>query len=413
MEKNIFKIKNQQNYRMLILITVMCLIAGIYRNGIMTLFPFLQDEFNLNRTQVGFYSTFLYISSTSVTIFTGRIADFWGVKKSMLWGLLFTGLFIFLHSVSFNFISLLIFASITGIGFSIIMPTSSKGIAEWFIDNNKSTAMGIMTLGYPIGGVLGSLFLPYIGENFSWRVDVIIIGLLFLAGGLIFNKFYKSKEVNLKTKKEEGGSLLSNVGIFLKNKYLRMLCIIGVMFGIASSIVVTHFTLFLYTDLKFSAVIAGIGFMFIQIGSMIGRPFWGFLNDRHFGDVKRYGFLIVGLLLSITSASFFLLSNLKVSIYLIFFLAFLLGASGRGWQGLYFAAVSDQVGNSVTGLGIGLSLVFVRLGIIIGPPTFGFIADRYNSYYISWLILGIVFLIFIIISYFYLDKYNRSKKEII
>ena len=107
MEKNIFKIKYQQNYKMLILITIMCLIAGIYRNGIMTLFPFLQDEFNLNRTQVGLYSTFLYISSTSVTIFTGRVADFWGVKKSMLWGLLFTGLFIFLHSVSFNFISLI------------------------------------------------------------------------------------------------------------------------------------------------------------------------------------------------------------------------------------------------------------------------------------------------------------------
>jgi MFS family permease len=89
-------------------------------------------------------------------------------------------------------------------------------------------------------------------------------------------------------------------------------------------------------------------------------------------------------------------------------LTFLLGLSARGWQGLYFSAVSEQVGEKDTGLGIGLSLVFVRIGLLSGPPLFGLIADFNNSYTKSWLLLGIIIFISIIISYYFLFKFNHK-----
>jgi MFS family permease len=88
------------------------------------------------------------------------------------------------------------------------------------------------------------------------------------------------------------------------------------------------------------------------------------------------------------SLVFAFLNNYNPSIFLIIFLGFMLGGTGRGWQGLYFSAVSEQVGEEKTGIGVGLSLVFVRLGIILGPPIFGFIADKAGSYSYSWLILA-------------------------
>ena len=75
------------NWKILMIITSAGFTAGIYRNGIMTLFSFLQSDFGLTRAQVGLYSTFLFLSMFAVVIFAGRIADYFGVKQSIFWGL--------------------------------------------------------------------------------------------------------------------------------------------------------------------------------------------------------------------------------------------------------------------------------------------------------------------------------------
>lgn len=404
---------NKFNWQILLIIMFAGIIAGIYRNGIMTLFPFLQEEYSLSRAQVGLYSTFLYISSTGVAIFSGRFADHWGVKRSMIGGLLLMGVFIFLHSLAPSFMFILVFAMLTGFGFSIIVPTSSKGIAEWYPAEKQSTVMGLMTLGFPIGGVIGSLVLPWIGENFGWRTDILLIGALLFLAAILFKYFYKDKPKKVKTneeKNERDNSLFEDISIILKNKYMLTLCLLGGMFGLASGIVATHFTLFLYMDYGYTEVIAGIGFMVLQVGSMASRPFWGLVNDRIFNNQKRYGFLIVGIIIGFVSLVFAIMSNYSPSLPLILFFAFLLGGSGRGWQGLYFSAVSEQVGEDDTGLGIGVSMVFVRLGILSGPPIFGYFADQADSYSYSWLLLGIIMTAVIIVSYYFLTKFNSLKE---
>ncbi|MCF8001141.1 MAG: MFS transporter [Halanaerobiales bacterium] len=404
---------NKFNWQILLIIMFAGIIAGIYRNGIMTLFPFLQEEYSLSRAQVGLYSTFLYISSTGVAIFSGRFADHWGVKRSMIGGLILMGVFIALHSLAPSFMFILIFALLTGLGFSIIVPTSSKGIAEWYPAENQSTVMGLMTLGFPIGGVIGSLVLPWIGKNFGWRSDIILISVLLFLAALLFKYYYKDKpkKVKNKEKKEKRkNSLFEDITIILKNKYMLTLCLLGIMFGLASGIVATHFTLFLYMDYGYTEVLAGIGFMVLQLGSMASRPFWGLVNDRVFNNQKRYGFLILGIIISLVSIVLAVMSNYSPSLPIILFFAFLLGGSGRGWQGLYFSAVSEQVGEDDTGLGIGLSMVFVRLGILSGPPIFGYFADQADSYSYSWLLLGIIMISVIIVSYYFLTKFNSLKE---
>lgn len=404
---------NKFNWKILLIIMFAGIITGIYRNGIMTLFPFLQEEYSLSRAQVGLYSTFLYISSTGVAIFSGRFADYWGVKRSMIGGLLLMGIFISLHSLAPTFMFILIFAMLTGFGFSIIVPTSSKGIAEWYPAEKQSTVMGLMTLGFPIGGVIGSLVLPWIGKNFGWRSDIILIAALLFLAAFLFKYFYKDKPKKVKTteeKNERDNFLFEDISIILKNKYMLTLCLLGGMFGLASGIVATHFTLFLYMDYGYTEVIAGIGFMVLQVGSMASRPFWGLINDRVFNNQKRYGFLILGIIISFVSIVFAIMSNYSPSLLLIMFFAFLLGGSGRGWQGLYFSAVSEQVGEDDTGLGIGLSMVFVRLGILSGPPIFGYFADQADSYSYSWLLLGIIMTAVIIVSYYFLTKFNSLKE---
>jgi predicted MFS family arabinose efflux permease len=397
------------NWRVLIIITAAGFFAGVYRNGIMTLFPFLQSEFGLTRAQVGLYSTFLFFSMAVVVIFSGRIADYFGVKRSIFWGLSFMGIFIILHSLANGFIMLMLFALLNGLGLSIILPSTSKAVAEWFSGENKATAMGIMTMGFALGGVAGASVLPWLGVQLGWKMLVILLGALFLIVGLIFYMTYNDKNNNSKqVKEDDDNSFVSNISIFFSNKYLLLLCILGIVFGAVSGVVVTHFSFFLFTDYGFTEVTAGLGFMVLQIGSMAGRTGWGYLNDKLFDGVERRGFLVVGILMSVISLIFAYLSNFNPALPVILILAFLLGATGRGWHGLYFSEVSDQVGEEKAGMGVGLSLLFIRIGIIVGPPIFGYIADMAGTYSYSWLLLGIVTIASILIINYLLIQYQEK-----
>src|SRR6056297_1819796 len=401
---------NEFNWKVLMIITAAGFFAGVYRNGIMTLFPFLQAEFDLTRAQVGLYSTFLFISMAVVVLFSGRIADYFGVKRSIFWGLSFMGVFITLHSLANGFILLMLFAMLNGLGLSIILPSTSKAVAEWFRGDNQATAMGIMTMGFALGGVAGASVLPWLGVQLGWKMLVILLGGLFLIVGAVFYFTYQDKNNNSdQVKKDSNNSFLKNIGSFFNNKYLVLLCVLGIIFGAVSGVVVTHFSFFLFTDYNFSEVTAGLGFMVLQVGSMVGRTGWGYLNGKLLGGVERRGFFIVGILMSLVSLAFAFLSNFNPALPIIMVLAFLLGATGRGWHGLYFSEVSDQVGEEKAGMGIGLSLLFIRIGIIVGPPIFGYIADRTGTYAYSWLLLGIITIVFVITLNYFLLMYKDKK----
>ncbi|MBS3811879.1 MAG: MFS transporter [Halanaerobiales bacterium] len=406
------KNNNKFNWKILIVITFAGFASGIYRNGIMTLFPFLQSDFNLSRAQVGLYSSFLFISMALSVIFAGRIADYFGVKKSIFWGLLLLGLFVILHSFANNFALLMLFATLSGLGLSIILPSTSKAVSEWFKGDNQATAMGIMTTGLAMGGVFGASFLPWLTEKIGWQMTITFLGILFFITSFLFYYFYKDNNKNLykiDNKKDTDNTLLQNLRLFLTNKYLLMLCIIGIIFGVVSGIIVTHFSFFLYTDHNYSKITAGMGLMVLQIGSMFGRTGWSYLNNKFLGGVERKGFVLIGILSSIVILIFSFLNYFNPSLIFILFLAFMLGATGRGWHGLYFSEVSKQVGEENAGMGVGLALFFIRFGIIIGPPIFGLIADETNTYSYSWLSLSIIVFIVIIISNYFLNKYEDER----
>lgn len=404
---------NEFNWKVLMIITAAGFFAGVYRNGIMTLFPFLQAEFDLTKAQVGLYSTFLFISMAVVVLFSGRIADYFGVKRSIFWGLSFMGVFITLHSLANGFVLLMLFAMLNGLGLSIILPSTSKAVAEWFRGDNQATAMGIMTMGFALGGVAGASVLPWLGVQLGWKILVILLGILFLIVGTIFYFTYQDKNNNSdQVKNDSNNSFLINIGLFFSNKYLVLLCILGVIFGAVSGVVVTHFSFFLFTDYNFSEVTAGLGFMVLQVGSMVGRTGWGYLNGKLIGGVERRGFFIVGILMSLVSLAFAFLSNFNPTLPTIMVLAFFLGATGRGWHGLYFSEVSEQVGEEKAGMGIGLSLLFIRIGIITGPPIFGYVADRTGTYSYSWLLLGIITLVSVITLNYFLSQYQKDRKTV-
>ena len=392
------KEKDKFSWFMLFLIFFVGVATGIYRDGFSVLFPLLQEDFGLTRAQLGLHSTFFFLGNAFAALFTGRLVDLKGSKWGLIYGVFTMGFLCILHSIAPNFLILLLLGVLTGIAVSINLPSSTKGIIEYFPQKWRGTAFGIQSTGFPVGGMTGAILLSSLGVFLGWRKTIIFPGLIaFICVFAIFC-FYKDKKFKHNTidnkDNTKNTSFLKSYGQLLKNKELFNFSLFGFFLGAASGSISNHFTIFLYLDYHLSASVAGIGFAIVQLGSVFGRLGWGITCDKLLNFNKRKTFLYLGISFTLVSLMLGLcFKNISTPILILFVLAFLIGYSGRGWQGLYFASVSDMVEDKYNGIAIAFSSVFFRIGLMIGPPIFGFIADIRGSYDMSWILLGIVLLI--------------------
>ncbi|MFZ2331091.1 MAG: MFS transporter [Atribacterota bacterium] len=271
------------NWYALFILSLTSIITGIYRDGFASLFPFLQQDFHLSRAQLGLHSSFYYFAAASFAIYSGRVVDLKGAKWSLIFSGTIMALFYILHSIAPNFLIILILAGLTGASASFNMPSVNKGIVEWFSEKQRGTALGLQSMAFPIGGLLGAIALPFFGSILGWRRAMFIPGLMAILCALFLFNFYPERG---RVNNFQSGNLKDSISFWksisqlIKNRELLKISIFGFFLGVMSNAVTAHFTLFLFLDYGLPEVVAGLGFAFVQIGSVLGRAVWGILCDR-------------------------------------------------------------------------------------------------------------------------------------
>ncbi|MGI6574750.1 MAG: MFS transporter [bacterium] len=404
-------VKEEYNWRVLTIILSASIVTGIYRDGFAALFPLLQVEFGLTRAQLGLQFSFLFFVSMLASVFSGRAVDIWGGKKGMVIGLIFLGLLVIMHGIAPSYIYLLIIAAITGLGMSIIAPATNKGVMEWFPARMRATAMGVNSAGFPIGGAVAASLLPAVGIVLGWRLAIGVAGMIVLLAATFIFLFYRDRNIvkvkNSKGSTVKGGGVLAGIPQLLANRTMFFMGLLGFVLGLTSGAIAAHFTLFLYLDYGFSMAIAGLGFSIVQIGGGIGRPVWGLISDQFLNGNREKGILLIGILFVGLTLVFFFTKHMHIIILLV--LALLIGLTGRGWHGLYYAAMAERIGGDNTGTAIGFASIFIRLGLTVGAPVFGFLADLTGSYGLSWLLLGQIVFLLSLIVYYYTKRVSETE----
>ncbi|HNR65098.1 MAG TPA: MFS transporter, partial [Atribacterota bacterium] len=287
--------------RILIALFLPYLALSVAQNGFLGLLPFIRDEFDLSRVQVGYYSTFFFISASFLSVFSGNIVDSFGPKKSILLGIGSLGILLSLQGLSSLYSVILILSFLSGLGFSIITPSATKAVMLATPREKRAFSMGFTQSGFGMGGILGASILPFLGEKMGWRAAVQIAAGAVLLTGLWVYKLYHDNENDKNTihkpedKKSKKDTFREHLSFIIADKLLFRICFSGMLFGISEGALLAHFVVFLTDDLMISKVAAGLNFAALHLGGMAGLLGWGFFSDRFFRIDRRFGIFLIGL----------------------------------------------------------------------------------------------------------------------
>lgn len=359
--------------------------------SIQPLAPFLQQSLHLRHVHIGLMTSAFYLGALILSVPLGWFVDRFGVMWALVGSQFVVGTFILAVSQAHSFGMVLFFLVLGGIGYSGINPSSGKAIMGWFPWRGRATAMSIKQTGIPLGGALAAATLPALAQAFSWRAAFVVTGVVTVASGILTLFLYKEPG---------GGGIRQEPATFLykdwrrmleifRNRDLVLLNVLVVAYLALQMVVMTYLVLFFRDVLGRSVLVAGVFLSIAHIGGVIGRLMWGLLSDYAMAGRRRPVLLLNGGLSALMCFACAFLSPGHPS-WLLFLFVFVFGFSAIGWNGLYLTYVGELSGKDQAGAAMGASLTIIYVGVLLGPPLFGFAIDRTGSYALSWMIAAAV-----------------------
>ncbi len=253
----------------------------------------------LERT-LGFTPTENGIITAIRSLLQSISAPFWGwfsdrhSRKNILsFGCAFWGVFTFLMALGNNYVSILFFRALTGLGLAVIVPTAQSLIADYFEDNERGKAFGWLGLTGVLGAIIGTLYATAIADTQifgvdGWRVAFMTIATLSFLLGLAILKFAKdpirgSSEDELKGLVDEKVEARYKITTrdykkILGNKTFILIALQGVAGLIPWNSILFVIQWFEY--IGFDPIVAGLSFAIIAVGAALGNLFGGWVGDK-------------------------------------------------------------------------------------------------------------------------------------
>lgn len=377
------KVSGVSSYRwtILLLATLVQVGVSILQQAPAALGPVLIRDLDLSRAQIGLLSSAIWGGMLLGMLPVGLLIDRHGERRLIVAGVTAMALLVLWATQLRAFVLLLILFLLASIGAASSAPGGSKAIAAWFPSSRRGGAMGIRQTGVTIGGLAAAFLLPPVAVRFGWEAALGLGAGVTLVTVLLFALFYRElpevvdKSADSYPPRVLLGSIVRDRGFLATTGYAFVL--MGVQGSAAS-----YLTLSLHEEVGLSVVAAGAFLAVFQVGGIAGRIGWGVVSDK----IGRRGpvMLLVGLVAMGSCLAMASVGEGTV-IPLVAALAFLLGLSAMGWNGLYLTRLSESVPMHAAATAMGASLTIAFVGMFLASPLFGLAADLTGSYGASWL----------------------------
>ncbi len=365
---------------MVVFLTLLGSMANAFvQQGMPVLFPFIQDDFEATRAQLGLIAAGLGLGGVITAIPMGRLTDVVGVRILLPATLMVVAAELFLFSQIQSLMQAVLLALLIGAASSETGPGTAKAIMDWIRPRVRGVSMGINQTSVPISGLIAAVSFPLLAVTFGWRSAVLVLAIFTTVSSTVFLVVYRDKLVS--GAKGRRSILLESVALLAKNRAIWLASLSYAAVLAVHVVFVSYVILFLIEEQGMSEAVAS-GFLAIAwTGSIMGRVLWGLVSDLLGGRRAVVGIFVC--IMAMLCMALMTWLPLEASPVMIGVLVFFIGATALAWPGLYNALVVELSGPSLVGIGFGYVSIIARLGAFV-PPVFGLVVDRTNSYDMGW-----------------------------
>ncbi len=363
--------------------------------------PGIAAQWHPSKTALGWLQSMELAGMAIGSILLGGVADRIGRRATILGCLVVMSAGMFLATTASGIEVLSVYRVITGLGIGGTLAAINAVAAEFSNARTRNLSVSIMSIGYPIGAVVGGIIVTQLLKGHDWRA-VFYFGCAFTVlfiplvvwlvpesvPWLIRKQPARALERINRTLKRMGHAAIDALPSVAPEIRSRSSGDIFRPALIATTIIVTaayffHVMSFYYVAKWTPKIVVDMGFSQSQgsavltwanVGGMLGGALLGLLTLRY--DVKRLtmGVMVLGsLAVALFGRSAHQLGELSL------LCAFALFCTNAGIVGMYaiFAHVfPTHVRASGTGFAIGVG----RGGSVLGPPLAGWLFDQHYSF---------------------------------
>jgi len=389
----------KKRYITLLMIFITVVICYADRANLAVASAHIQQEFGINKAQMGYIFSAFAWTYTLFQIPGGWFLDRVGSKLTYFIAIFGWSLATLGQGFTNGLTGLLGLRAITGMFESPTFPTNNRMVTSWFPEQERASAIGFFTSGQFVGLAFLTPLLIWIQEILNWHWVFIFTGAIGLIWSLIWHVVYQSPRKSKGINAEEleyiaaGGGMVDGDAPTEKKIRTPMSAadwklvfnhkLVGVylgQFAVTSTLwfFLTWFPNYLTQEKHIGALTAGFMTTVPFMAAFFGVLLSGIVADRMVKSGKSIGFarktpIICGLLLStcIMGANY---TNDPIWIMVLMALAFF----GNGFASITWSLVSSLAPLRLIGLTGGIFNFFGGLGGVSVPLVVGYLAQDYG-----------------------------------
>lgn len=260
-----------------IVLAVMCALfyAALNQTVIGTITPHIViDLGGIDHLSLVF--TLFMLASTVATALVGRLSDMYGSTLFLIAGLVLLLIGSFLCGFSHNFLFLVTFRGVQGLGVGIIIAMSFTIVGELFVPRERGRWLGIVTSVYGIASIFGPVLGGYIADHAHWRWAFWLF-LPFGAAALVF------VALTLPSRRRANRLDIDNPIIPLqlfKSRTFTLASLIGLISSVCMFGTIMYAPLYIQGVLGMSAAMSGAMIMPLTLGLVSANAAAGWIVSR-------------------------------------------------------------------------------------------------------------------------------------
>ncbi|MBO5879821.1 MAG: MFS transporter [Clostridia bacterium] len=399
-----------------------CTSLGLCSSGRTMYLTAITDALDIKRGAFSLNDTFRYVTTTTMSIFLGRLINKFGTKKLLCFGFACLIGFALINSVAEKLWLFYIGGIILGLGLSFTGTAMMSVVVNRWCDKNKGAITGAILAANGLGGAIAvQILTPIIfeennpfGYRNSYRLVAIVLTIMLALIIVLFREMPKGKEktavpIHKKRKVRGAGWVGMEYSEARKKPYLYLTLVCMMFTGMSLQGLGGIATPHMYDlgiDEGFVATVMTISSLCL----VCSKFFTGFLYDKA-GMKITMNICLVSSFISLFGLVF--VSNtplgLVIAVVRVFF-----GAIALPLETVMLPLFASELfGNKSFDKTVGLFTAASSIGFALGSPFANLCFDTFGNYNFAFVVFGTLMLFTTITLQFVLIKANRDKKTIL